>query len=115
MTDPSPGEAERAAAALGLIWDRHRGEILLAVAALEDAVADGLAGRLGDPQRERARGHAHRLAGSAGTFGFAGAGELARELELGLSGRSAPAPGKCSPLGELVAALRRELGGAPVP
>jgi hypothetical protein len=115
MTDRSAGEAERAAAALGAIWVRHRGEILLAVAALEDAAADGLAGKLGDTQRERAIGHAHRLAGSAGTFGFAAAGELARQLELGLTGRFAPPPSGCPPLAALAAALRRELGGAPVP
>jgi hypothetical protein len=115
VTRRRPDEAERAAAALGAIWVRHHGEILLAVDALEDAVADGLAGQLGDAQRERATGHAHRLAGSAGTFGFAAAGEIALELEVALSGRSAPPPSDCPPLAKLAAALRRELGGAPVP
>jgi hypothetical protein len=112
MTRPGPVEA---AAALSAIWVRHRGEIMLAVDALAAAVADGLAGQLDDSQRERASGHAHRLAGSAGTFGFAAAGEIAAELEQALSGRFAPPPGACPALAELVAALRRELDGAPVP
>lgn len=110
----SPGEADRAAdAAMAGIWVRNRGAILLGVSALEHAATDGLAGRLDDVQRARARDHAHRLAGSAGTFGFPAAGVIARTLEQALSGESPPSRSTCPSLVELAAALRRELGGAP--
>lgn len=105
MTDA----AVRGAAALRAIWARRRDEILASVAVLEDAVLDGLSGRLDDARREHACRDAHKLAGSAGTFGFLAAGEIARELERALGVPRSPSPPEFPRLADLVVALRREL------
>jgi HPt (histidine-containing phosphotransfer) domain-containing protein len=48
---------------------------------LADALAGADNGRLDDSTRQTATELAHQLVGSAGTFGFAGASDLAGELE----------------------------------
>jgi diguanylate cyclase (GGDEF)-like protein len=98
-----------AAVGLSAIWTRRRDEILAAVAVVEDAVRDGLVGRLDDARRECAYRETHKLVGSAGTFGFLTAGEIAHELERALSAPVAPSPEECARLAVLVVALRREL------
>jgi len=67
------------------IWEESRAEVGAQLAVVEQAVAAAVAGELGDQTRARAAREAHKLAGSVGTLGFAGACERARELELGLS------------------------------
>jgi diguanylate cyclase (GGDEF)-like protein len=111
--DVNQRATERAAAALSAIWERHRDEILASVQAVEDAILGGLAGQLDDGQRERACRDAHRLAGSAGTFGFVAAGEIARELERGLSVSHPSSAHEFPPLADLAVALRRELEAGP--
>lgn len=112
MADVTTDAAGRGAAALRAIWVRRRDEILASVAVLENAVLDGLAGQLDDVRRERACRDAHKLAGSAGTFGFLAASEIARELERALSPPRTP-PDRFPRLADLVVALRRELEVAP--
>ena len=51
------------------------------VARLADALAVASGGRLDDALRESATELAHQLVGSAGTFGFPGASQLAGDLE----------------------------------
>jgi HPt (histidine-containing phosphotransfer) domain-containing protein len=103
-------EADRAtAAALAAIWIRHRPTILADVATLDEAVQNGLAGRPDEGRRERAGQAAHKLAGSAGTFGFPIVGEIAGRLEDALTGSAPPASDRYVALAELVRALRREL------
>jgi diguanylate cyclase (GGDEF)-like protein len=75
---------------------------------VEEAVSALLAGHLPPDLRERARREAHKLAGSAGTFGFPRASTLARELELKLE--SDPAPADAGPMAEWVLGIRGELG-----
>lgn len=119
MTAANSARTERAAAALAAIWARRRDEVLAAVSVVEEAVLEGLTGGLGDERRDEASRCAHRLAGSAGTFGFARAGERAREIEQIL--RAVPvAPDRFPRLADLVVGLRRELesepaGHAPAP
>ena len=55
--------------------NRHRAGRLAQVLATMDG------GRLDDDQRQVATTLAHQLVGSAGTFGFAGASQLAADLE----------------------------------
>ena len=50
-------------------------------ARLADALAVAGGGRLDDAQRASATALAHQLVGSAGTFGFPGASQLAGDLE----------------------------------
>jgi chemotaxis protein histidine kinase CheA len=103
------GSELAAGRALEAIWIRNRGEILAAVDTVDDAVAHASAGAPDDGRRERAGRAAHKLAGSAGTFGFRAAGEIAARLEEALSGCDPPSTDRYPPLAELVLALRREL------
>jgi HPt (histidine-containing phosphotransfer) domain-containing protein len=48
---------------------------------LSEALAEVAAGALDESDRRRATDIAHQLVGSAGTFGFAGASQLAGEIE----------------------------------
>jgi HPt (histidine-containing phosphotransfer) domain-containing protein len=48
---------------------------------LSEALAEVAAGALNESDRRRATDIAHQLVGSAGTFGFAGASQLAGEIE----------------------------------
>jgi diguanylate cyclase (GGDEF)-like protein len=101
-----------AAAALAAIWMRRRDEVLAALGVVESAILDGLAGQLDDERRDEARRCAHRLAGSAGTFGFGVAGETARELEHALGG-SPLVPDRFPRLADLAVRLRHELEAEP--
>jgi HPt (histidine-containing phosphotransfer) domain-containing protein len=106
----SVAAAERLAGeALRAIWIRNREEILAAVATVDDAVENGLAGRPDDGRRELAVRAAHRLAGSSGTFGFPLAGEIAGRLEVSLSGSGSPSAEEYRGMADLVLILGREL------
>ena len=102
--------SDRAAAALRAIWARRRDEVLASVDVVEEAVLEGLLGPLDDTRRKAARRQAHKLAGSAGTFGFIAAGEMARELE-GVLGE--PGVDQFPRLADLVLSLRRALEERP--
>lgn len=108
----SPGEFSSALAAL---WEKFREGTFRRVAVLDEAALALREGRLDDELRRAAEREAHKLAGAAGTFGFAEATRLAREAERMLEGTG---PLDAPRLGELAAALRRELErpiGAPRP
>ena len=110
--DTAGGEraaAAAAVAALSAIWSRHRDEVLASVAVVDEAVRRGLAGRPDDGACEQAARAAHKLAGSAGTFGFAAAGEIAGRLEDAFVTGSGPPLGRYPALAELALELRREL------
>lgn len=85
----APAAAGQAGAALALIAERARVANLARTRDVESAllaIAGGEA--LGEPEREAAERSAHKIAGSAGTFGLSRASRLARELEHFLAGRS---------------------------
>lgn len=89
------------------VWDRRRLDVLARVDVIDAALADGAdAGA-----REAGRAQAHMLAGSAGTFGFARASELARDLEHALEGDGAPVDAPA--LRPVAAELRTILEGEP--
>lgn len=77
------------------------------VAALEDLLDGVGSGGLSDPDRRQAKDIAHQIAGSAGTFGFDRASDIAREVE----GLLVADPGveTTERLRSLVADLRAEL------
>jgi diguanylate cyclase (GGDEF)-like protein len=77
---PSP-----VAQSLARLWERHRGTTLERIQVLEDATVALLEGTLSSELREHARGEAHKLAGSLGTFGFVAGTHLAREAETMLA------------------------------
>jgi HPt (histidine-containing phosphotransfer) domain-containing protein len=63
------------------VWAQHRSEISARVATIEGAVGALAAGTLDDASRLDAVRAAHRLAGTAGTFGFGDASQHAAALE----------------------------------
>ena len=87
MTEAHAGAREQVLAAADAIWQRVRRTELDRVAVIESAVAALLAGRLDESERALAEREAHKIAGSAGTFGYRRASELARELESILAAR----------------------------
>ena len=116
--DPLPEAAETApaqlAAAVGALWDKFRDTIFARVDAVEAAALALLADGLDDEARRAAEREAHKLAGAAGSFGFAEASRLAREAE-GILGGDAPGRPQALRLGELAVALRAELERGPAP
>ena len=71
------------------LWGRFQGQMLARVETIEEALAALIEARLDDELRRRAERDAHRLAGSAGTFGRQRASVLARGFEELFAG-SAP-------------------------
>ncbi len=91
---------------LRAIWQKHRAGALERVGLIERAVRALIAGELDEQLRVDALGAAHSLIGSVGTFGFIGASEAARELELALTD---PVHARAPSMSLLIAALRRDL------
>jgi CheY-like chemotaxis protein len=111
----TPGEFS---AALAAPWEKFREGTFRRVAVLDEAALALREGRLDGDVRRAAEREAHKLAGAAGTFGFAQATRLAREAEQMLKGTDALDGPQVQRLGELTTALRRELErpiGAPRP
>lgn len=73
--DPNEGDALRA------IFENHRESLLERVTEIEDAAAAALDGTLTEETRAETESHSHKIAGSAGMFGYTRASEIARELE----------------------------------
>ena len=92
-----PGEALRG------IWERHREVVLARLDAIERAAGCEVEAA----ERRDATRAAHQLAGTVGTFGFARATGIAKELELRLASPEPPGP----ELAALAGALRCELAG----
>jgi hypothetical protein len=111
--DPTVERRRRTALAVALIWDEKRDVVLGQVGVLENAVAALSDGVLGDDLRGAARSEAHKLAGSAGTFGFSRSSGMAREMELIFREGRALGEGDQLRLSELCAGLRTELSGRP--
>ena len=85
MNPEDPGHREppedRLRAAVESISGHARSVNLARAAHLDQVLADIAAGRTDEGERQRATESAHQLVGSAGTFGFPGASQLAGELE----------------------------------
>ncbi len=90
-------------ARLAQVWAEHHGEIGARVDTIDAAVAALGTGGLGEAARLTAARAAHRLAGTAGTFGFGPASEHAAALDLALR---APGESDTAELARLAAALR---------
>jgi diguanylate cyclase (GGDEF)-like protein len=104
---PGSGEATELGRRLAAVNERARNAFADNVATLEGAVGALAHGTLPETQRRDAEHAAHRLAGSAGTFGFPDATALARELEESFA--TDPNPTAARVLAVRVAALRRSL------
>lgn len=108
VSEPSGDRDPRAV--IAVIWARNRADAFARLTVLEDAVAALIENRLTEGIRRDGEREAHRLAGSAGTFGFLRASEAARELEHIFSG-TAPVPSDTAfKAANEVVALRADLG-----
>lgn len=96
-------------ARLDAIWEKSRAVIGARVEAIENAAIASLEGMLDLDARRHARGEAHKLAGVAGTFGFAASTENAREAEALLDGDGPLSNAEVMRLSTIAIALRREL------
>jgi HPt (histidine-containing phosphotransfer) domain-containing protein len=99
-------EQSSLADALDALWAKFLPEMEERVATLETAAAAFKEHSLSDDEREAAHAAAHKLAGVLGTFGLTHGTELARELELGFSQRSASDSGLGERAVEIAAQLR---------
>jgi HPt (histidine-containing phosphotransfer) domain-containing protein len=92
--------------ALDYMWARHLSQILERVAVLEAAASAVTAKTLTEAEREAAQAAAHKLAGTLGMFNLARGTDLARELDLAFSSKSALAAATGKHLATLAAELR---------
>jgi hypothetical protein len=111
--DSSAERRRRTAMTVALIWEEKRDAVLAQVGVLESAVKSLSDGVLSDEQQAAALSEAHKLAGSAGTFGFSRGSGMAREIELIFREGRAHFEGSLPRLAELAAGLRNELSGSP--
>jgi HPt (histidine-containing phosphotransfer) domain-containing protein len=117
MNPEDPGKTEppedRLRAAVESIGDHARSVNLARAAHLDRVLADIAAGRSDEDERQRATESAHQLVGSAGTFGFPGASQLAGELERYFVEADFADPARLAVAREQVSRLRAELAAKP--
>ncbi len=115
MTGDDRSDPEEAInAQLQEIWSRFRGQMTERVESIEEALAALVEGRLDPELRERALRDAHRLAGSAGTFGRREASIIAGEFERIFEGHEIIDDASVTRALELVEDLRDSLDRGPV-
>ncbi len=106
---PGPAQTtDQIRAALHAAWEHARPAITARVHQLHRMILAMADTPLDTTLRAQAEREAHKLAGSAGTFGLHHASDLARELELILAGQPAD-PATTHRAGQLVASLRSEI------
>ncbi|HEX2202054.1 MAG TPA: Hpt domain-containing protein, partial [Longimicrobium sp.] len=112
---PAPSGRGEVAAAVATVWARFRDAVMARVDSVEGAAIGVLQGTLDAETRRHAEREAHKLAGSVGTFGFAEASRIAREVETLLQGSAPLGQADALRLTDAAVALRRELARPPSP
>ena len=95
--------------ALTAIWERHKPKYSAHVTVLEQAITTLLVGTLTAELGQQAQREAHLLIGSLGSFGFAEASRLSREIEQIFRDGIKQSQAQVERLKQLVVALRQEL------
>lgn len=103
-------DAQKVDFAIAALWERFRPTTERRLQTLQAAVRCAKQGELDAETRQLAAGEAHRMAGSAGSYGFARVTMLARELELALQGEDELSVNDAARLNVLVDELAIELG-----
>ncbi|MCF2970497.1 response regulator [Synechococcus sp. Nb3U1] len=103
--EPKNSESSSILSQLQEAWPSFKPKMMERIQLIETALGHLEKGQLSPDRREQARTAAHTLAGSLGTFGFAGGTQLAQELEDGLSFSSE----SLQRLQEKILQLRKEL------
>ncbi len=111
--EPAEPPEDRLRAAVQSIVDHARSVNLDRAADLDQVLADIAADRGEEGDRQRATEVAHQLVGSAGTFGFPGASQLAGELERYFAEADFSDQARLAAARELVLRLRTELAAVP--
>lgn len=112
LTPPAPRRREGSSDlndALLALWSKFRQTNLDRVANIGAAASAMRDGTLQDELRQAAGRDAHKLAGAAGSFGFAEGSRLARDAEQLLQTGAVVEPNSASRLESIVIDLRREL------
>jgi HPt (histidine-containing phosphotransfer) domain-containing protein len=105
---------DRLRAAVESIGDHARSVNLARADHLDNVLADIAADRADEDDRQRATEVAHQLVGSAGTFGFPGASQLAGELERFFVEADFTDQTRLSAARDQLGRLRAELAAGPV-
>lgn len=117
MNPQEPGQGQppedRLRAAVESISDHAHSVNLARAARLDQVLADMVAGEVDEGEREEATEVAHQLVGSAGTFGFPGASQLAAELEHFFVEADFTDQTRLAAAREMVRRLRAELAAGP--
>ena len=92
------------------IWERHQKKYSDRITILEQAVKALIKGTISEELRQQAQMQAHTLVGSLGSFGFAEASRLSREIEQTLKAGERLSPTQAEHLSGLVVALQQQLG-----
>ncbi|PSB31269.1 response regulator [Chlorogloea sp. CCALA 695] len=93
---------------LAALWERFKPQYESRITVLESAIKSLVAGTLTQGERQQSVGEAHLLVGSLGSFGFAEASRLCREIEQ-IFRDEAKFSEELEHLLQLVVALRQEL------
>ena len=96
------------------IWERHQKKYSDRITILEQAVKALIKGTISEELRQQAQTLAHTLVGSLGSFGFAEASRLSRDIEQTLKAGERLSPTQAEHLSGLVVALQQQLGQPPV-
>ena len=103
--DAHSAERER----LRAVYLQYQGSLAEQLSVIDDAVLAALEGHWSDGVQRQARRAAHRLAGSAGTFGFPDASAIARRVEELLERHPQPEGGEILRLSQWAVQLRSSL------
>lgn len=106
VTAPDPAQVMSAIANL---WTKVKPTMLERVTTIENATLALMEGSLPDDPRREAEREAHKIAGSAGSFGFANASKTGQEIELVLGQPTELTYDDALRLADLVVKLRDEL------
>ncbi len=91
------------------IWERVREQYSARITVLEQAVTALAEGTLTEALQQQAAREAHTLIGSLGSFGFAAAARLSRQVEQGFKAEPGPNQAQATPLAGLLKELRQLL------
>jgi diguanylate cyclase (GGDEF)-like protein len=98
---------------LTALWERFKRKYSDRITVLEQAITALLEGRLTEEQGQQAQREAHTLIGSLGSFGFAEASRLSREMEQIFRAGVSQSQAQVRHLSQLVVALRQALEQPP--
>lgn len=98
---------------LSALWERFKHKYSDRITVLEQAITALLEGTLTEEQGQQAQREAHTLIGSLGSFGFAEASQLSREIEQIFRAGVRQSQAQMGCVSQLVVALRQALEQAP--